>query len=424
LYILEARLGKDYVWGEAADEIMDPEYTKAVAESDIKPVSRPEVDIVRLEAGEEFIFKVKVFVRPEVELGEYKNLGIAEPETLVTEEALTEELEARRRRHAKLINVEEGALEDGDTANLAYTGAVDGEPLSQGNVTELELKIGEEGETNWPGLAEQVKGMVIGEEKEVSVALPAEYQETAFAGREAVLKLKALGATRMELLPLDDEFAKDVSEFDTLEEYKEEIRQNMLAEAQIKNRDNWRNEILKKAVDNVDLPDIPPSMIELKIEEMLADFEMWAYSQGFGRQTNQTTLAALRQEYAKSAPWQVKVDLVYEAIAKQEGFQFGEKEVDAWLAKRYGDRAEEAKQMLQAQGSLDNYISGLEREEAKTFVLRANNFPVEEEDEEFAETEPEPGTATEPEPEMEPVNPEVAGTAAAGAETAETAEEG
>ncbi|MDR1070750.1 MAG: trigger factor [Gracilibacteraceae bacterium] len=393
LRFLEARLGKEYIWHEAAEEIMDPEYVKAVAAEGLTPVSTPEADIVQIEADKEFIFKVKLFVKPEIELGEYKDLGIDEPQVSVTEDELAAELEERRRRHAKLINVEEGAAEDGDSVTVDYTGAVDGEPLLDGETENRDLTIGLESFP--PGLAEQVKGMSIGEEKDITVTLPAVYHEENFAGKDAVLHVKLLGIKRTELLPLDDEFAKDVSEFDTMDEYKEDVRQAMLKKARDLSKEEWREKILDKALDNAVLTDIPPSMLESKVESMIADADrrirMLGYAPEDYYENYEMVIKAMRERYGEQAERHVKADLFYEAVVAREDIQLSEEEVNSSLARILGSGSglEVFKQLLQQRDGMEPFLQGLRKEKAADLILRANNFPVPEKDA-GPEDEPQP----------------------------------
>ncbi|MDR1961602.1 MAG: trigger factor [Gracilibacteraceae bacterium] len=429
LNVLESRLGREYMWGEAADEIMGAEYSSAVAESGILPVSQPEADIVQLEAGKEFIYKVKVFVKPEIELGEYKDLGVEKTETLITDEQVEEELKRRQRMHSKLINVEQGNVEDGDAATIDYSGSVDGELFEGGTAEGRDLKIGSG--SFIPGFEEQVTGMAIGEVKDITVSFPEKYHSEHLAGKEAVFRVKVRGIKRTELLPLDDEFVKDVSEFDTLEEYKEDLRRTLQENAEEGSLQTWRGQILQKALDNAALPDIPPSMIEFKIDEMLSELAAKMREQGFSLEQycahTGTTDEALREQYREPAARTVKMDLFLEAVAAREEIKLSKRDLDASLAetaRRYNLETEEVQNALLQQGELERYLNGLLAEKTIRFVLRANNFPVPEElpdEEEAGEQANETGAVPADETGAAPEEP---GTGASEGEDSGATEEG
>ena len=374
--LIEARLGLETLHQEALDNLLSPAYTEAVNESGIFPVDRPEIDIVKMEQGQELIFKAKVTVKPEVELGDYKGLGVEKEAVTVDDAQIEEDLKRRQNQHARVITLEEGKVEDGDTANIDFEGFVDGVAFAGGKGESYDLTVGSG--TFIPGFEEQLAGAEIGQEIDVNVQFPAEYHSEDLAGKNAVFKVKINRLKRKELSPLDDEFAKDVSEFASLDELKDDIRQKLMKTAESRAEKNYRNAIVAKAVDNARV-EIPEAMIDRRVDYMLHDMEHSLSHQGVSLEqyfafTNSSE-QDMRERFRPQAAESIKTELVLEAIGKQEGIQVAEDELNeqlANLAERTTMDVEQLKTDLAARGELESYRDSLVADKTVEFLVAQN----------------------------------------------------
>ncbi|MDP3044496.1 MAG: trigger factor, partial [Bacillota bacterium] len=220
--IFERTYGKAPLYEEAMESLGTECYLEAIKETGIEPIAQPNVEVVQLEEGKPLILKLRVEVKPEAELGEYTGLKLEKTEPEISDEAVDEELKKLQTRYAKLLTLEEGAVEEGDLVTIDYEGTVDGEPFEGGIATDRQVEVGR------GFLAEEMDkglvGMAIGESNEFPMPLPEEYADTRVAGKEGLIKVTVKGIKRKELAPLDDEFAKDVSEFDTVDELRADLR--------------------------------------------------------------------------------------------------------------------------------------------------------------------------------------------------------
>lgn len=374
--LVEQTLGTDAVYNEALDRLLGPAYAEAVVESGIDPVDRPDVDLVQIEEGKDLIFKAKVTVKPEVELGEYKGLSIEQEGVAIDDMKVEEDLQQKQEQHARLINIEEGTVEQGDTASIDFEGFVDGVAFPGGKGENYGLVIGSG--TFIPGFEEQLVGAEIGQEVEVNVKFPDEYHSEDLAGKEALFKAKIHKIQRKELAPLDDEFAKDVSNFETLEELKEDIRKRLI-EAEEKRVENaFRNAVVAKAVDNASV-EIPEVMIDKRVEAMVHDLEHNLAYQGLNLEqyyayTNSNE-EDMRERFRPQAAESVKTELVLEAAAKAEGIQVSEDELNEELEKLgelYKQDPKALKESLAARGELDYYRQSLINDKTVKFLVEQN----------------------------------------------------
>jgi len=329
------------VFYEDAFDILFPEiYRAALAEHGVKPVDRPELDVGQIEKGKELKFTVEVFVRPDVELGEYKNLGIVKTVDEVTDDDVMAEIERARDRAARFIEVTDRPASLDDQANIDYEGFVNGEPFDGGAAAKHDLTLGSG--SFIPGFEEQVVGMAIGEERDIEVTFPEGYQSEQLAGKPAVFKVKLNALREKEMPALDDEFVKDVSETaNTVDEYKEEIRQKLEKQAADRADAAFENELIEAVTENAKV-DIPGAMIEEQIDNMLRDMEMRMMYQGmrmedFLKYSGQT-MEQMREMYKKQAEERVKTQLVLEAVTKAEGIEPTDEEIDREL-QRFADQA-------------------------------------------------------------------------------------
>lgn len=393
--IFEARFGVEALYQDALDIILPQAYQKAVEETGIEPVDQPEVDIEQLEKGKNLIFKAVVTVKPEVKLGEYKGLEIPAKDFSVTDEQLQEELERIRERQAELIVVEDGKLENGDLAVIDFEGFIDGEPFEGGKAENYNLELGSN--TFIPGFEEQLVGMAKGEEKEIKVTFPEEYHVEELKGKEAVFKVKVNEIKRKKLPELDDEFAKDVSEFETLEEFKADLRKKLEEQARLEEENYKRDRVAEKAAEKAEI-DIPQVMIDHEVEHMVQDFEQRLRFQGLDLDNyfkfTGSSMEQLKEQFKEDAEKRVRISLTIEAISKAENIEVTEEDIDKELdkmAELYSQDKEQLKKMFQSQGSLDRIKTDLQFRKTLDFLVEHSKTvetqPEEEQQEGEKETE-------------------------------------
>jgi trigger factor len=374
--MIELQVGKAALYDEALDHLIGPAYAQAVVESGINPVDRPDVELVQIEEGKELIFKAKVFVRPEATLGEYKGLHIEQDAAAVTEEQVMEELKGRQEQHARLLDIEEGKIQNGDIVTLDFEGFTGDEPFVGGKAENYELTIGSG--TFIPGFEEGLSGAGVGQHIDVNVTFPAEYHSAELAGKEAVFKCDIKKIQRKELSALDDEFAKDVSEFETLDELKNDLRNKLMKIGEAKVKDDHLKAIITKVVDNASV-EIPEVMFSQRVDEMFEELNTSLIQQGMNMdqyyQFTNSSEEIMRERLRPQAAESVKRDLVLEAIAKAEGIMVTEDEVNDGL-KNLGERFKQdpalLKQSLIERGQLEFYKQSLIQEKTVNFLVEQN----------------------------------------------------
>lgn len=360
--LFEARFGVESLYQDALDILLPVAYGEAVKETGIEPVDRPEVDVEQIGKGQPLIFKATVTVKPEVKLGAYKGLEIEPKDFTVTDDAVEEELKRMQQRNAELFKVEEGNVQNGDIILLDFEGFQDGVAFEGGKAENYSLEVGSG--TFIAGFEEQLVGMAIGEEKEINVTFPEEYHSPNLAGKDAVFKVKINEIKRKNLPELDDEFAKDVSEFDTLDELKADIRKK-LEERAAKEKDNYvREQLIQKASEAAEI-DIPAVMIENEIDRMVQEFAQRLQYQGVSLelyyQFSGMTEEALREQFRADAESRVRSGLTLEAIAKAENIEVTEEDINEEINKLseiYKRPADELRRIFESQDNL----AGLKRE--------------------------------------------------------------
>ena len=390
--IFEARFGVESLYQDAIDILLPEVYTEAVDQTEIFPVEQPEVDVDQFAKGQTFKFKAKVVVKPEVELGEYKGLEVPKVSTEVSEEELTAELERLQQRHAELVVVEEGQAASGDVVVIDYEGSVDGELFEGGTAERQSLELGSN--TFIPGFEEQVIGLGTGDNKDVEVTFPEEYHAAELAGKKAVFKVKVHEIKRKELPALDDEFAKDVSEFDTLAEYKEDLKKQLASRKEEEAKATQENIVVEKAAENADV-EIPQGMINSEVRNMMRDFDNRLRQQGMNLEMFMSfsgqTEADLQNQMKNDAEKRVRNNLVLEAIGKQENLEVTEEDVNEELnnmAASFKRSADEIRQILESNGSFDSLKEEVLLRKTIDFLLANSkevDAPAEEAKEEAAE---------------------------------------
>ena len=379
--MVELQVGKEALYDEALEHLIGAAYAEAVVESGINPVDRPSVDLVQIEEGKDLIFKAKVSVKPEVELGEYVGLHIEQDAASVTDEQVTderviEELKNKQQQHARLLTLDEGKVENEDKVTVDFEGFIGDLAFAGGKAENYELVIGSG--TFIPSFEEGLIGAEIGQHVDVNVTFPAEYHSEELVGKEAVFKTEIKKIQRTELSPLDDEFAKDVSEFETLDELKTDLRNKLLKHDEMQAKGDRLKAIISKVVDNASV-EIPEVMFTERSKAMVEDLKRNLAQQGitleqycqFTNSTEEVMLESLRSQAVES----VKTDLVLEAIAKAEGIEVTEDEVDEEIQKlseRHKQDAKLLKQSLNARGELEFYKQSLISEKTVNFLVEQN----------------------------------------------------
>ena len=332
--LIENYYGEAFLYDEAFNFIFDEVYAPAVEENKLEVVDTPEVDIQQIGTGKNLQFTCEVFVYPEVTLGEYKGVKVTKSNTLVSDEEVAERLEAERRKQGSEAKVEDRPVQDGDTVNLDYAGSIDGVAFAGGTAEGQTLKIGSN--TFIPGFESQMIGMQLGEERDLQVTFPEDYNAKELAGKAAVFHVKVNEITETRLPDLDDEFAKDISEFDTLEEYKASIRAKLEQEAAERDKDAFTNAVLGKVIDGATV-EIPDAMIERQIDSMVRDFDYRLRAQGLRMQDFMKYMGqdekAFRDSYRQQAERSVRAHLVLSEIEKVEAIDATDEEIDAQIAK-------------------------------------------------------------------------------------------
>ena len=332
--LIENYYGQSFLYEEAFDLLFDEVYGPSLTENSVDVVDRPEIDIQQIGAGQDLKFTCEVYVTPDVSLGEYKGVKVKKEHTLVTEDEVDARIESERKKQAAEVKVEDRPVQEGDIVELDYAGTMDGVPFAGGTAEHQKLTIGSHAFI--PGFEEQMVGMNAGEEKDLTVTFPEYYGAEDLAGKEAVFHVKVHEIRKEELPELDDEFAKDISEFETLGEYRADVRAKLEKQAAERDENSFKNAVIDKVIENAET-DIPGAMIERQIDSMVRDFEYRLRAQGmdikdFMKYTGQDE-KAMREDYRAQAEKSVRAHLVLSAIEKAENIEASEEEVDAEIAK-------------------------------------------------------------------------------------------
>lgn len=342
--IVEKHYGSEIFYEDTFNELVPDIYDNAIKENNIEAVSKPTIDISQMEKGKNLIFTAVVQIKPEVTLGKYKGIELKKIEYTVSDKDVEHELGHMAEHNARLVSIEDRPVENGDTTVIDFEGSIDGVPFEGGKAEKHELEIGSG--TFIPGFEDQVIGMKLEEEKDITVTFPEDYFSKELAGKPAVFKVKLHEIKKKELPKMDDEFAKDVSEFDTLEELKKDIKDKMQKENEEKAKYETEDLAIKTVCDNVKI-EIPSGMIETEIDNMVKDVEQRLQYQGLTLQQYYSlsgkTETVVRDEMKEQAEKSVKSRLVLEAVIKAEELKVEDSEVEEKLkemAKNY-NRPEE-----------------------------------------------------------------------------------
>ena len=348
--MIEKMYGAAIFYEEAANILIQDNYAQAMEESGADIVSRPVIDVVQIEAGKPFIFTAEVAVRPEVKLGKYKGVQVTKVDTTVTDEEVENAVEAERQKNARMVAVTDRAAANGDTAVIDYEGSVDGVPFEGGKAENHSLELGSHSFIDT--FEDQIVGHNAGDEFDVNVTFPTEYHAAELAGKPAVFKVKLHEIKVKELPELNDEFAQDVSEFDTLAEYKADVRKHLEVEKENEAKRTKEDEAIAKIIEKSEM-EIPEAMIETQCENMVNDFAQRIAQSGLTMeqymQFSGMTLDKLKEQVRPEAEMRIKSSLVLEQIAKDENIEISDEEVDAEIermAAQYGMEADKLKEYM------------------------------------------------------------------------------
>ena len=332
--LIEKMYGTGVFYEDAANDLIPTAYAEALKDCDLEIVSRPEINVTQIESGKPFIFTAEVAVKPEVTLGEYKGVEVEKSDVEVTDEDINKEVDKERENNSRTIDVDDRAVESGDIIKLDFDGSVDGVPFAGGKAENYTLTIGSG--SFIPGFEDQLIGTKIGEDKDVTVTFPEDYHEKSLAGKEAVFKCKVNAITVKELPDADDEFASEVSEFETLAEYKEDIKKKLTEKKEKEARAKKEAQAVEKAVENATM-EIPDAMIDTQVQSMMEDFARRMQSQGLSlEQYFQFTGMDVKKMHDQMKPEALKRiqnSLVLEAVAKAENIEISDEKVDEEIAK-------------------------------------------------------------------------------------------
>ena len=370
--MVEKMYGVEVLYEDAINEALDATYGDAVTESGLEVVSRPEIDVVQVEKGKELIYTATVAVKPEVTLGEYKGLEVEKASAEVTDEDIEAELKKVQEQNSRLITVEDRAVEDGDQTVIDFEGSVDGTPFEGGKGEDYPLTIGSHSFIDT--FEEQLIGKNIGEECEVHVTFPEEYHAKELAGKPAVFKVTFKEIKRKELPELNDEFAGEVSEFETLEEYKNDVKSKLSLKKQKDAATENENHVVDKVVENAQM-DIPEPMIDSQVNNMVNDYARRMQSQGLSleqyMQFTGMTIETLKEQMKPQAVKRIQTRLVLEAIVKAENITVSDEAVEKEIADMAESYKMEVAQIKEYMGE-----NGIEQMKEDLAVQEAVDFLV------------------------------------------------
>ncbi len=348
--MIEKAYGPEVFYDDAANIVINEEYPQAMDESGLEIVSRPDIEVTQIEKGSEFIFTAEVAVRPDVVLGEYKGVTVTKKEVSVTDEEVDAELEKTRNMHARTVDVTDRPVQDKDTVIIDFEGFVDGKPFEGGKGENHSLEIGSHSFID--NFEEQLIGKNAGDETEVNVTFPEEYHAKELASKPAVFKVTIHAIKAKEVPELNDEFISDISEFETLDEYREDAKQKLLKRKEDAAKGAKEDEAIQKIIDASQM-DIPEPMIDMQCENMIQEFESRISQQGLTleqyMQFSGATVERMKEQMRPEAVQRIQSSLVLEKIAKTENIVVSEEEINEQIEKMasmYGMTGEKMKEFL------------------------------------------------------------------------------
>lgn len=357
--IIEKMYGKEVFYEDAANEIIPAAYEAAAEECGLDIVSRPEIDVEQIESGKPFIFTATVAVKPEVTLGEYKGIEVEKAEVEVTEEEINAELERTRKQNARKVTVDDRAVADGDIVKIDYEGFTDGVAFEGGKGEDFDLVIGSHSFIDT--FEEQLIGKNIGDDVEVNVTFPEEYHAAELAGKPALFNVKIKEIHMDELPELDDEFASEVSEFETLDEYKASVKTSIQERKEAKAKSEKEDKVIEKIIEGATM-EIPDAMVDTQVRQMAEEFAQNLQQQGLSvQQYFQFTgmdSAKFLETMKPQAVKRIQTRLVLEAVVKAENIEVSEEDLDAEIEKM-------AKMYQMEKDTLKGYMGDREKAQMK-----------------------------------------------------------
>lgn len=355
--IIEKYYTEAVFYDDAINYVLPDAYDAAVKESGLDVVARPEIDVEEIKAGEPVVFTALVTTKPEVTLGTYKGIKVEKIENNVTDEDVDKEIEAARMRNARVISVDDRAVQSGDIAVINFEGFCDGVAFEGGKGENYDLEIGSN--TFIPGFEDQIIGAEIGKEIDVNVTFPEEYHSAELAGKPAVFKVTVNEIKVKELPELDDDFASEVSEFETVKEYKDSVKAKLEEQAEKKTKQETENAVIEEVVKNAEV-EIPQAMIDTQIDRMINDFSQRMQYQGMTLdmylQYTGSTIEQMRENFKEQAEKQCKVTLVIEAVMNKEGIDVTDEELEdkiVEMSKMYNMELDKLKEVLRPEDKED-----------------------------------------------------------------------
>ncbi len=373
--MVEKMYGAGVFYEEAANELIPDAYANAAAESELEIVARPEINVTQIEKGKPFVFEAEVTLKPEIKLGKYKGVKVEAMDTTVTDEDVAAELDKVKEQNARLVAADDKAVEDGDQTTIDFEGFVDGVAFEGGKGEDYPLTIGSHSFIDT--FEEQLIGKKVGEEVEVNVTFPEQYQAEELAGKPAMFKVTIKEIKVKEYPELDDDFAQDVSEFDTLDEYKADIKKNLEEKKAQEAEADKESKVIEAIVNDSEM-DIPEKMIEAQSQQMVEEFAQNIAMQGISfdqyMQFTGTTVDQLTEQVKPQAEARVQSSLVLEAIVKAEKIEASDEEFDEEIkrmAERYQMEADKVNELLSDDDKKNIRADICARKAAKLVVEKA-----------------------------------------------------
>ncbi len=377
--VIEQAYGESIFYEEAFNDAVPKAYDEAVRTEGIYPVDRPDVDIVNIAGGQDFVFTAEVFVKPEFELGQYKGVEVEKKSYPVTDAEIDAKIESERDRNSRWIDAEgDYEAKNGDKLVIDYKGTVDGVEFEGGSAEGYSITLGSN--TFIPGFEDQMVGMKVGEAKDVNVTFPEDYHSEDLKGKPAVFAVKVNAIQYKEMPELDDEFAKDVSDFDTLADYRADVAKKLEEAATLRADREMENALIEKIAENTEI-DIPNGMIESQIDNMVEDMGYRMQNMGISMEQYMqyvgTTMDKIRDQYREEATKTVKAQLVLEKLSIVEGIEATADEIEAEYSKLADEAKLEVEKVKEMFARDDSYIKGRIVTTKTIDMLKANAVYVE-----------------------------------------------
>lgn len=374
--VLEARFGKEVLHHDAIDILIPGAYSQAVKAAEIEPIDQPEIRDFYIAENEPATFEAVVEVKPEVELGEYTGLGIEKEEVEVTDDDINAQLKNLQEQHSQLEKSDKEVVDEGDYVVIDFEGYVDNEKFQGGSAEEYTLEVGSG--TFIPGFEDQLVGKKVGEEVDVNVTFPEDYQAENLAGKDALFKVDIKEIKEKKIPELNDDFAKEVSDFDTLDELKQDIKERLTKQREEKAEREFEDKLVEKVAENAEV-DVPEVLVENELDMMYQNLSYSVSAQGLKIEDYFNYLGmsedSWREKNREEAEKRAKINLVLEAIGKKEGIEVTDEEVDNKVEEISKDSEQDPKQIkayLQLQGQLEGLIHSMLIQKVLKFLVENN----------------------------------------------------